>query len=120
VPFFPKTFTTKNRSALGGTEGHGCFFAALRAHRVSFNFGVSGASGGSSKDGYPLCLAGFAAFWFVSELLVVEKKLFARGKNEVAAAVNALQCPVLEFHCEAPLAQRIAAVSARACFLAPT
>jgi len=33
----------------------------------------------------------------------VEEKLFARRKNEVLSAVNALQNPVLEFHPSAPL-----------------
>ena len=30
----------------------------------------------------------------------MEKQLLARGEDEVCAAVNALQHPVLEFHCE--------------------
>jgi hypothetical protein len=33
-------------------------------------------------------------------LLVVKEELFPGGENEIAAAVNTLQNPVLEFHCE--------------------
>jgi hypothetical protein len=38
-------------------------------------------------------------------LFVVEEELFARGENKIIAAINALEHPVLEFHCEAPLAR---------------
>src|SRR5665811_390080 len=37
---------------------------------------------------------------FVLELLVVEEKLFARGEDEIGAAVNTFQNLVLEFHGE--------------------
>jgi hypothetical protein len=40
----------------------------------------------------------FAAFRIVFELLVVKEKLFTRGKDEVSAAVAALQDFVYEFH----------------------
>jgi hypothetical protein len=33
-------------------------------------------------------------------LFVVEEELFAGGENKIIAAINALEHPVLEFHCE--------------------
>jgi hypothetical protein len=67
---------------------------------VSFYFGVSLAGGRRSERGDTFCFAGFAAFWFVSELFIVEEQLLPGGEDKVGAAVNALQHSVLEFHRE--------------------
>jgi len=45
-----------------------------------------------------LGLAGLAALWFVLELFVVKEKLFASRENELSAAVDAFQNPVLKLH----------------------
>jgi hypothetical protein len=45
-----------------------------------------------------LGLAVLTPLGFVLELLVVKKKLLARGKNKIPTAVDALQSLVLEFH----------------------
>lgn len=50
--------------------------------------------------GEALALTGLATFRFVLELFIVEEQLFAGGKDEVCAAVYALQHLVLEFHFE--------------------
>src|SRR5205085_818293 len=42
--------------------------------------------------------AGFAALGFILELLVVEEKLFAGGKNEIGPTINTLEGPILRFH----------------------
>jgi hypothetical protein len=49
-----------------------------------------------------LRLALFAAFGVVLELFVVEENLFAGRKNELGAAVNALQYTIGEFHGRLP------------------
>jgi len=43
-------------------------------------------------------LAGLAPFGFVSELLIVEKRLLPGREDKIHAAVNALQHLVPEFH----------------------
>ena len=53
-----------------------------------------------SEHGDSLRFACLTALGFILELLVMEKQLLARGEDEVCAAVNTLQHPVLEFHCE--------------------
>jgi hypothetical protein len=53
-----------------------------------------------------LRFAGFAPLGFVLKALVVEKQLLARGKDELGAAVNALEDSVLEFHSESSFGQR--------------
>jgi hypothetical protein len=51
-----------------------------------------------SQNRNSLRFAGLAPFGFVSELLIVEEQLLPGGKNEIRAAVNALQHLILEFH----------------------
>jgi hypothetical protein len=97
---FPETFPAEYWPALGGAEWHSGLFSALRAHRVGLDFCPDGPGCRRSQDGNPFRLASLTAFRFVAELFVVEEKLFAGGENEVRAAINALQRPVLEFHCE--------------------
>jgi hypothetical protein len=42
-------------------------------------------------------LTRFAALRFVFEIFFVVELLFARGKGEVGAAIDALECPILKF-----------------------
>lgn len=51
-----------------------------------------------SQNRNSLGFTGFAALGFVSELLIVEEQLLPGGKDEIRAAVNALQHLILEFH----------------------
>jgi hypothetical protein len=51
-----------------------------------------------SQNRNPLRLAALASLGFVPELLIVEKQLLPGRKDEIRAAVNALQHLVLEFH----------------------
>jgi hypothetical protein len=51
-----------------------------------------------SENRNSLRFAGLAPFGFVSELLIVEEQLLPGRKNEIRAAVNALQHLILEFH----------------------
>jgi hypothetical protein len=51
-----------------------------------------------SQNRHALRFAGFASLGFVPELLVVEKQLLSGSKDEVRAAVNALQHLILVFH----------------------
>jgi hypothetical protein len=44
-----------------------------------------------------LRLAAFAAFRLVFKIFFVVKLLFARGEDEVRAAVNTLENPILKF-----------------------
>jgi hypothetical protein len=50
------------------------------------------------EDGHAPGLAGLTALGLVLKLFVVEKQLFPGGKNEVSAAVDAGQYPILKFH----------------------
>jgi hypothetical protein len=47
-------------------------------------------------------LALFTALGFILELFVVEKELFAGGKDEFVTAIHALQVSILEFHFRSP------------------
>jgi hypothetical protein len=46
----------------------------------------------------PFSLATLTVLGVVCELLVVEKELLTRSKNELGVTVNALQNPVSKFH----------------------
>jgi hypothetical protein len=52
----------------------------------------------SAQHGYAFRLASLATLGFILELLVVEKQLFASGKYEVGAAVDAGEYFILKFH----------------------
>jgi hypothetical protein len=54
--------------------------------------------GSRSQNRHAFRFARSAPLGFVRELLVVEKQLLPGSKDEVRAAVNALQHLVLEFH----------------------
>ena len=94
-----ETFAAKHRPALGRLEGNRGFLAASRTIRAGFDLGVA-ASRGCPQARRAFRLAGFAAFRFVLELLIVEEKLFPSGEDEVTAAVDTLKNLVLEFHGE--------------------
>jgi len=49
-----------------------------------------------------LGLAYLAVLWVVFELFVVKEELFACGKDEFLAAINALQGAITEFHGRIP------------------
>jgi hypothetical protein len=78
--------------ALRRFEGYGSLGAALRANRTRFR---SHAAAGS---GCTFDLALLAALGIVFELFVVEKKLLARGENEVVSAVDTLEDLIDELH----------------------
>lgn len=96
-----EAFAAEHGPALRRPEGNRGLFSTLRAGGSSFNAGVMMSvprRGGSRKHSHAFGLTGFAAFGLVLELLVVEEELFARGKNELGAAVDAGQNFVLKFH----------------------
>jgi len=64
-------------------------------------------------------LAGFAALGFVTKLLIVEEKLFARGEDKITATIDALQSPILELHASSWLRCCAENTNAQARFLAP-
>lgn len=98
LPLLLKTFPTENRPALRGLEGNCRLLAALGAS--GSGFGLSRRLPGSrrTQNSDAFCLAGFTAFGFVFELLIVKKQLFACGENKISAAVDTLEYLVLEFH----------------------
>ena len=105
-----ETFATENGTALGRSEGDGSLLAALRADRSSFNLGEALSRRMMRRcpqHRNAFCLAGFAPFGFVLELLVVKEQLFPGREDEVGPAVNALQYFVLEFHGDAPFNQSL-------------
>jgi hypothetical protein len=63
---------------------------------------VAAAGTAMSHVGRALRLAIFAALGFILELFVVEKELFAGGKDEFVTAIHALQVSILEFHFRSP------------------
>ena len=103
MPPLSEAIATEYRPALSWTEGYRGLFAALRTDAVRLNFRMplkilTRRCGPEHR--HPFRFAGFAAFRLVTELFIVKKQLFARGEDEVCAAVNTLQHPVLEFHCQ--------------------
>ncbi len=93
-----EAFPAEDRPSLCRLEGNGGLLAALRTGSTGFRF-VGYLSGrGCTQYGNSLRLTYLAAFRFVLKLLIVEKQLFACGKNKVATAVDTLQHLVLEFH----------------------
>ncbi len=63
--------------------------AALRADGRSLDAGMSLALR-RTNGRKALRLTRFAAFGFVTKLLVMEEKLFARGEHEITATIHAL------------------------------
>jgi len=89
----------KHRSSLRRPERNRGFFAALRTNGMGFGSGRTALPATAcAKIRNPLRLAALAPLGFIPELLIVEKHLFAGGKNEVRPAVDALQHLVLKLH----------------------
>src|SRR6185437_8591162 len=97
LPLFAETFATEDWPTLRWAEGDRSLLAALRAHRVGLDPGVTRALR-CANHGETFGLTGLTAFGFVAKLLVVEEQLFTRGENKVRATIYTLQRPVLEFH----------------------
>jgi hypothetical protein len=81
-----ETLAAKNRAPLCGPERNGSFAAALGTNRGRFN--PPGRPDPFRRIVLPLDFARFAALRFVPEILFVVKLLFARGEDEVRAAVH--------------------------------
>jgi hypothetical protein len=109
VPSFAEALAAKNRASLRGAERYRGFLAALRADGTGINTRVAWARSGCSYHREPLGFAGFATLRLIAKLFVVKKKLFPCGEDEVRTAIDTLQHPVLEFHCELLRPKRIAA-----------
>src|SRR5690349_21593028 len=88
-------------ATLRGFEGHSRFLAAMRTSRAGLDLLIT-IYWSCAQCVRPFCLAGFAPFRFILELLVVEEELFAGGEQKFRAAVDALEQPVLEFHVRSP------------------
>ena len=97
LPLIAKTLPAQDWAVLRGAERDGSLLAALRADGGSLDAGVSLALRCADRR-KAFRFAGLAAFGFVTELLVVEEKLFSSGEDEVSPAIDALQSPVLELH----------------------
>ena len=97
-----KALTTEDGPSLGGFEGDGRFFAALRTGGSGFDAGVLMGSvsraGVGIEHSNALRLAGFTALGLVFKLLVVEKELFPGGEHKLRTAVDAGEYLVLKFH----------------------
>src|SRR5689334_17345390 len=98
-PFLLKTIPAKHRPPLRWAERQRCLFPTLRTNGPVFRPGNAlGPGVRCRKHGHALGFARSATLGFVSEILVVEKHLLTGCKNEVRAALHALQHLVLEFH----------------------
>jgi hypothetical protein len=97
-----KTLAAEDGTALSGAEGNGGFLATLGADGVRFHPAKVITHLPWSRSGiehsHALGFAGFATLRFVPELFVVEEELFSGGKDELSAAIDALQYLVLKFH----------------------
>ena len=87
-----------------GLERDGCFFAASGTGGARLHLLVEIAAAGTAMSHIrrTLRLAILATLGLVLELFIVEKELFACGKNEIVAAIHALQASILEFHFRSP------------------
>src|ERR1700723_3847946 len=91
-----ETFAAIYRSSLCRLERNGCFFSALRTHRLGFDtLYAAGTSCGARRA---ISLARLAPLGLILEALVGEKHLLAGGENELSRTFSALQNPVMEFH----------------------
>jgi hypothetical protein len=83
--------------ALGGTEGHRRFLAALGT--IGFGFGAHRGTASSAATAFgALGLASLATLGLVLEALVREKHLLARSKNKLGATLRTLQDLIVVFH----------------------
>ena len=91
-----ETFAAIYRSSLCRLERNGCFFSALRTHRLGFDtLYAAGTSCGARRA---ISLARLAPLGLILEALVGEKHLLAGGENELSRTFSALQNPVMVFH----------------------
>ena len=97
MPPLLKALAAQYRPPLCGTERNSGFFPALRAIRPRLDLSVALSLGGAENRD-PLSLAGLTTLGLILELLIVEKQLFAGGKDEIRTAIDALECLVLELH----------------------
>jgi len=96
-----EAFAAEDGTALRGAERYGRILAALRACGPSLDLAVvvvARRRRTGTEHGHSLGLASLAAFGFVFELLVVEKKLFTGSEDKVGTAIYAFQHLVLKFH----------------------
>ena len=91
-----ETFAAIYRASLCRLERNGCFFSALRAHRLGFD--TLYAAGTCRRARRAISLARLAPLGLVLEALVGEKHLLAGGENELSRTFSALQNPVMVFH----------------------
>jgi hypothetical protein len=96
-----ETLAAENGTALGGTEGNGGFFAALRA--IGLGFGAHLNRGTVATTFRAFGLAGFAPLGLVFEAFVGKKHLFACGENKLGTTLRALQHLIVIFHEPLPL-----------------
>jgi hypothetical protein len=96
-----EAFPAKYRAPLRRLEWDRGFLTAIRAYGSSLYLWIIRIRRKSERL-CPLAFASLATLRLVLELLVVKEKLFARRKNEILPAVNALQIPVLKFHPSCP------------------
>ena len=89
-----EAFATEHRPSLSGAERNGGFTAALGTD--SGRFDAAGRTSPVRRAVLPFGLARLTALRFVSEFLFVIELLFTGGKDEVGAAVHALQNPILK------------------------
>jgi hypothetical protein len=85
-----EALAAEDRTALGGLEGNRSFPPTLRARGHGFAFRKSAARTLSFG------LAGFAAFGFIFEVLIVEEMLLSRGKNKICSAIYTLKDSILK------------------------
>jgi hypothetical protein len=96
-----ETLSAEDWAALRGAERDGGLFSASRAGGLGLDLGIAiglSGCGRSAEDGDSLILASLATLGFVFELLVVKKKLFPGGENEITSTVDTFQHLVLKFH----------------------
>jgi hypothetical protein len=88
----------EDRPSLRGSEGNGCFLAALRTGCLRFGTYLPATTTAAASGFGSFGFAGFAALRFVLKSLVGEKHLLAGSKNELGAALGTLQHLIVEFH----------------------
>jgi hypothetical protein len=91
-----KTFSAIHRASLCRLEGNGCFFSALRTHRLGLD--TLHAAGTCRCARRAIGFARLAPLGLVLEALVGEKHLLAGGENELSRTFSTLQNPVMVFH----------------------
>ena len=93
-----KTRSAIDGSSLRGIERHGSLLAASSAGHCNFD-ALSYSRGLRGSDGRKsiiFCLlAWLASFGFVRKPFVMKEDLFTRGPDKILAAINALDCAVL-------------------------